>query len=680
MKKRISLLLIHTMLISLLTMLMSLLPTSVPVLAAERHIPLGVVESVYGRNTTSQFIYFGKNKGTDPIKWRVMVVEDDKATLMSEYILEYIRYEISDNRNWSNAEICKYLNRQYSFASGGFLTTAFSSVEQAKILVYSNTEESGYNSPGTFTPNQKIVLPSLDEVKDGGTFGMNESDRAALEAEGFLGTPNTEMYKKTWWLRTPGEQNDSALSVRSSGSIDYHGNYVGDKLGIRPAFKLNLADVLFTSDASGNGVKTGTPNSMLNRVVHTNNEKKLTLIDSNQGLVSAATTSKYIQREDTEIEINYQGAITGTNQYLSAMITDNRGVLKYYGTIKSLANSEDGSGTAEVTIPRDFEDGWKLKIFTEQLNGDYQTDYASVPVEVTLTAKWKQNSSGGGSSSSGRSSSEGGTSTLSLNAEQVINRLSKDDKVAIINLFKEYMPYTFFSTDLTLEQLKVFTNNKFTDKQLQEILDNPQLLQKLGIDDSMMSRTVFLKPIHNPSFTDVKSDHWAYGSIIEAASLGLVTGMPDGSFAPNNPLQVADTFVFLDKVLLLNNITEPKLPRSTVELYINDKNHWAFNHMASIKSKLSEETLMTISQLGDAPITRELLAQILYEITKGRLEATREVRHFTDIQSSSYKEAIDYCVSRRLLSGTSSTTMSPQKSLTRGELMSVLIKLESMLK
>ena len=336
--------------------------------------------------------------------------------------------------------------------------------------------------------------------------------------------------------------------------------------------------------------------------------------------------------------------------------------------------------TITLTIPTrssySFE-GW--------FEGDVQySNTTPITKNVTLTAKWKQNISGGGSTSnSGSSSGSAGSSSnqassSALNAEQVIDTLSKEDKEAIINPFKEYMPYTSLGANLTLEQLKALTNNKFTDKQLQEMLDNPGLFQKLGIDYSMMSTQVLLKPIQNPSFTDVNPVHWAYGSISEAASLGLVAGMPDGSFVPNNPLQVEDTFVFLDRVLLLNNITEPKLPRSTVEKYMNNKNHWAFSSMASIASKLSEPTLKTISERGNQPLSRELLAQILYEITEGKLEPKREEIPFIDIADSHYKAAISYCTRAGLLNGMDSTHMAPNKVLTRAELMSVLIRLNTL--
>lgn len=125
-----------------------------------------------------------------------------------------------------------------------------------------------------------------------------------------------------------------------------------------------------------------------------------------------------------------------------------------------------------------------------------------------------------------RGSSSGSTSTPSKPAttkpattEQVIEKLSKKDKEAIINNFKEDMPYTSLSTGLTLEQLKEFTNNKFTDKQLQEMLDKPELLEKLGINQKRLSGHIVLKPVENATFTDVPETHWASGFIKETLKL-----------------------------------------------------------------------------------------------------------------------------------------------------------------
>lgn len=141
-----------------------------------------------------------------------------------------------------------------------------------------------------------------------------------------------------------------------------------------------------------------------------------------------------------------------------------------------------------------------------------------------------------------------------------------------------------------------------------------------------------------------------------------------------------DTFTFLDRILLLNQVLEMNLTRTTVEKYITNEEHWAFFNMASIGSKLSEDTLKTISNPGKEPLSRGLLAQVLYEITEGKLMTVRDEVDFVDIADSPYKESINYCTRVGLLSGMDSTHMAPKKALTRAELMSVLIRLDEKLR
>lgn len=50
-------------------------------------------------------------------------------------------------------------------------------------------------------------------------------------------------------------------------------------------------------------------------------------------------------------------------------------------------------------------------------------------------------------------------------------------------------------------------------------------------------------------FTDVSSTHWAIGYINEAAELGLITGYPDGSFAPEEKINYAQAITIVVRML-----------------------------------------------------------------------------------------------------------------------------------
>lgn len=111
---------------------------------------------------------------------------------------------------------------------------------------------------------------------------------------------------------------------------------------------------------------------------------KLTLKDSSRYFNASVSTKKI--RANESLTIRYSGAKAGNNEYVSAMIVDENDDVLYYGRIAQ--NSE--SGTATITIPSEMATGnYKLKVFSEQYNGDYKTDYASNFENIDLKIREK---------------------------------------------------------------------------------------------------------------------------------------------------------------------------------------------------------------------------------------------------------------------------------------------------
>ena len=185
----------------------------------------------------------------------------------------------------------------------------------------------------------------------------------------------------SWWLRSPGSKTFYVAIVSSDGSVQYSGISIrkqNNHLTVRPAFNLNLNSVLFTSAAVG-----GKPNGGLTAVPeYSGNEWKLTLLDSRRNF--AVTEKTVSAAPDDTITLNYSGATTGANEYISAIIADNNGA-QYYGRV---AQPTAESGTVEIKIPSDIAPGnYTLKVFSEQYNGDYKTDYASNFTDIALTVE-----------------------------------------------------------------------------------------------------------------------------------------------------------------------------------------------------------------------------------------------------------------------------------------------------
>ena len=185
----------------------------------------------------------------------------------------------------------------------------------------------------------------------------------------------------SWWLRSPGSETFYVAIVSSDGSVQYSGVSIRKKNNhrtVRPAFNLNLNSVLFASAAVG-----GKPDGGLTPIPeYSGNEWKLTLLDSSRSF--AVTEKTADAAPDDTVTLHYTGATTGINEYISAIIADSSGA-RYYGRV---AQPTAESGTVEIKIPSDLAPGrYTLKVFSEQCNGDYNTDYASNFTDIALTVE-----------------------------------------------------------------------------------------------------------------------------------------------------------------------------------------------------------------------------------------------------------------------------------------------------
>ena len=186
----------------------------------------------------------------------------------------------------------------------------------------------------------------------------------------------------SWWLRSPGSKTFYVAIVSSDGSVQYSGASIRKKNNhrtVRPAFNLNLNSVLFASAAVG-----GKPDGGLTPISeYSGNEWKLTLRDSSRSF-SVTSNKTVTAAPGGTVEITYTGTETGGNEYVSVLLCDSNDNVLYYGKIAQ----NSASGTASIAIPGDLAPGsYNLKLFSEQCNGDYNTDYASNFTDIALTVE-----------------------------------------------------------------------------------------------------------------------------------------------------------------------------------------------------------------------------------------------------------------------------------------------------
>ena len=339
--------------------------------------PTGGILGYKNNNNSYDYIYMG-SYNSSPVKWRVL---DDQTNtgatglfLLSEDLLGsgghgdvYFDGTSPYSNAWQGSDAQGWCNTFESSNLDSRELAAILSTTKSDEAFTSSTHNASFAASTNILNSDQVFFLSAQEAENG-QYGF--TDEAARVA-------NYGAYASVWWLRSP-----FAKFTSSAGAVDGFGRVYDCGVGIvwaaRPAFNLNLNSVLFTSAAVG-----GKPNGGLTKVPkYSGNEWKLTLLDSSR---SFAVTEKTADADPNDtITLNYSGATTGANEYISAIIADNNGA-QYYGRV---AQPTAESGTVEIKIPSDIAPGnYTLKVFSEQYNGDYKTDYASNFTDIALTVE-----------------------------------------------------------------------------------------------------------------------------------------------------------------------------------------------------------------------------------------------------------------------------------------------------
>ena len=366
----------------LLTLCMTLCLTPISVFAEEvgtegsAAIQLGAdALSVLSKNVntaTAPTVYFGQNHENNPAAWRVIGYDGSGVTSSKGDITLLaagnMGETVFDNDCVSNEYAPSDLKTAID-ALAAKLTTKENAVVKKRALTSGSYDGENTDCVAGGQVDNAVFWPlSTAEV-----FAVND-DLRIVDKE------HPGWSSSYWWLRSPGSDKYHVACVDSDGSVQYSGYTIRiyRTRAVRPAFNLNLNSVLFASAAVG-----GKPDGGLTEVPeYSGNEWKLTLLDSSRNF--AVTKKAVSAAPDDTVTLNYSGATTGANEYISVIIADNNGA-QYYGRV---AQPTAESGTVEIKIPSDIAPGdYTLKAFNEQYNGDYNTDYASNFTDIALTVE-----------------------------------------------------------------------------------------------------------------------------------------------------------------------------------------------------------------------------------------------------------------------------------------------------
>lgn len=314
---------------------------------------------------------------TAPLKWRVLNTDSsanldaeekgDAVYLLSDQPVDVVESFMGGSENvevvWENSFVKSFLN-------GDFLSTAFTDQERNAMVETSGTGPGPYKTGSlkevlVDVGGCKVFSPSIGEMSDGGfILGKNEianvfltndylDYRGALAIDGILynvSTRSVRERKKTMVYMVNNGGGISPVSANADSSV-------------LAAAQLAKEKILFSEPVEGE-----------------DGSWELTLEDEGQTLnVTSAT-----YRGDVAT-IGFDGAPTGENQQVSAIVTDGEGsqILSYE---KIADTAENGAGSGTLTLPEGFqENGYKLYVFSECEQPGVLPDYAGTPQEMTLT-------------------------------------------------------------------------------------------------------------------------------------------------------------------------------------------------------------------------------------------------------------------------------------------------------
>ncbi|MCR5137747.1 MAG: DUF6273 domain-containing protein [Oscillospiraceae bacterium] len=169
--------------------------------------------------------------GNEKTPWRVLHVdwEAETALLIAEKPVCKRAYHEKDTEiTWEACDLRKWLNGEY-------YENTFSEEEKAAILEceLKNSDNPQYGTEGGNDTRDRVFLLSIEEAEK---YFKDDRDRATGAC---------------WWLRSPGRYGFYVAlvfgdgSVYDVGSVNYFGNCVNFRYGVRPALKINLKSDIF---------------------------------------------------------------------------------------------------------------------------------------------------------------------------------------------------------------------------------------------------------------------------------------------------------------------------------------------------------------------------------------------------------------------------------------------------
>lgn len=186
------------------------------------------------------------SNGKEPIEWIVLARTETSLLLISKHVLDYQPYNtVSEAVTWETCSLRKWLN-------GSFINGAFSAAEQTLIATTTvlPDKDSRLSTNAGNATNDKVFLLGVNEaVKyfSSNTARQCQNTAYANSKDPLASYEDHNDYGASWWLRSPGGQQNLADTVSPYGvalnqtASNIDGLEVSsDYIGVRPALWIDL--------------------------------------------------------------------------------------------------------------------------------------------------------------------------------------------------------------------------------------------------------------------------------------------------------------------------------------------------------------------------------------------------------------------------------------------------------
>ncbi|HOI24409.1 MAG TPA: S-layer homology domain-containing protein [Caldisericia bacterium] len=182
----------------------------------------------------------------------------------------------------------------------------------------------------------------------------------------------------------------------------------------------------------------------------------------------------------------------------------------------------------------------------------------------------------------------------------------------------------------------------------------------------------------NGGFSDVGPDHWAYEAITWLSQQGILTGYPDGTFRPNEPIKRSDTAILLTRVFGTDTVN-PSHPSYTDV----PTPHYAYPHIEVIKlTKLMDDTTLNqrfrpdeyLTRIEFVPISVRALGMKFFSEMISERDIADTLQRYIDrsIFPTWSRAYLAICVRAGIMNGFPDRTFRPSSVLRRAEMAQIL--------